>query len=350
MATEPAELRWETFKLFGAEDRQNDVLVQVVAPALAAAQADGAAGAWFFQRYLDGPGHRPHLRVRVTGDADTFARHLDAAAKDARAAGDLVSVERAPYFPETARLGGRDAHTAVHALFEGASELALSLLEVPDPSTECPGDSAVALARPGDDLPAEVMGGLWLVAAFDRLARAFGLDVTRHWWPPSRGPEAHADVMTADLEAELSRELRACRPALRSLLAGDEADTSANTADESSAGVALARYAEVARKALAAISDPQRERLLPALLHLDAVRLLGPDRLAELRAYVLWERGLESLWHHPAKSQGRPRPPAKAPTRPDNRGAPGSPALPGPTSQRSVNAPHRSRRRSSPAP
>jgi len=350
---------WTTFKVFGAEDRQNDVLVQVVAPAVAADRAAGAVGSWFFQRYVDGPGHRPHLRVRVTGDADAFARRLETAARDARAAGDVVAIERAPYFPETARLGGAAAHAAVHALFEGASELALSLLGSPDDSRD-PSDSAPdASARPGDDLAVDVMGTLWLVAAFDRLARAFGLDDDQRRRLAARRRAAHADLMTAELETDLSRELRACRPALRSLLAGGETGGSPDSPDlpeANDAEAALGVYARVARRAVAAISSPQRDdQLLPALLHLDAVRLLGPDRLAELRAYTLWERGLESLAHHPVRPPERPaasnrRSPADRSPAGTTRAASQRPAVSAASSdsssQGSVNAAHRSGRRS----
>jgi len=350
--------RWATFKIFGAEDRQTDVLVQVVAPAVATARAAGVTDSWFFQRYVDGPGHRPHLRVRVTGDADAFARHLDAAAEDARAAGDVVAVERAPYFPETARLGGPAAHAAVHALFEGASELAVSLLGSFSDPADALAQAAAAPAQGGDDLAGDVMGTLWLVGAFDRLARAFGLDGDQRRRLAARRRAAHADLVAADLDAELSRELRACRPALRSLLASGDSDGSADATGENDVQVALSRYARSARRAVAAIPPPQRdEQILPALLHLDAVRLLGPDRLAELRAYTLWERGLESLAHHPARpaepprargASPRPSVRSEATTPPGNPASSDPPRSTGSLFQESVNPPHRSRRRQGP--
>ncbi|HEY8924695.1 MAG TPA: thiopeptide-type bacteriocin biosynthesis protein, partial [Polyangia bacterium] len=342
---------WITFKIFGAEDRQNEVLVEVVAPAVAAARADGSIGAWFFQRYVDGPGHRPHLRVRISGDADAFARHLEAAARDARAAGDVVAIERAPYFPETARLGGAAAHAAVHTLFEGASELILSLLG----SDADAADARDVPAHPGGD---EIMPTLWLVAGFDRLARAFGLDGDQRRRLAARRRAAHGDLMTADLDAELSRELRACRPALRALLASGDSERSPGDTAESEAQAALRLYARRARRAVAALSGPELdEQILPALLHLDAVRLLGPDRLGEIRAYTLWERGLESLAHHPApplartSASHRPLPAARARAAPTRSATPRRASAPAPSdapSQGSVKAPHRSSRRSSP--
>jgi hypothetical protein len=46
------------------------------------------------------------------------------------------------------------------------------------------------------------------------------------------------------------------------------------------------------------------ERVLPALLHVNAVRTLGPDPVGELQAYTFWERTLESLAQHPADGPG----------------------------------------------
>ncbi len=56
---------WHTWKLFGAADRADRVLHGAVAPAIAAASAAGEIEGWFFLRYVDGPGRRDHLRLRV---------------------------------------------------------------------------------------------------------------------------------------------------------------------------------------------------------------------------------------------------------------------------------------------
>ena len=61
---------WRTFKLFGAEAFQDDLLLDAVAPAVQAAQRAGEIEAWFFLRYIDGPGRRHHLRLRVRVPSD----------------------------------------------------------------------------------------------------------------------------------------------------------------------------------------------------------------------------------------------------------------------------------------
>src|SRR6185436_12558035 len=45
---------WTTFKLFGAEERQDDLLLAAVAPLVAEGQASGAVERWHFLRYLEG--------------------------------------------------------------------------------------------------------------------------------------------------------------------------------------------------------------------------------------------------------------------------------------------------------
>ena len=64
----------------------------------------------------------------------------------------------------------------------------------------------------------------------------------------------------------------------------------------------LDTFEGVARAALAGLAPEARNRILPPLLHLDAVRLLGPDRDAEFRAYTYWERTLDSLERHSASA------------------------------------------------
>ena len=63
--------------------------------------------------------------------------------------------------------------------------------------------------------------------------------------------------------------------------------------------MALSAYAAATRAAAARLDDDAGVRILPALLHLDAVRLVGTDRPAEIRALTFWERTLESLERHP---------------------------------------------------
>src|SRR6185436_16735669 len=93
----PATAGWLTFKIFGAADRQDDVLLDAVAPAVRAGMAEEEIDRWFFIRYVDGPGRRPHLRVRVhearPGRLAAWAARLGTALAGARAAGALATVE-----------------------------------------------------------------------------------------------------------------------------------------------------------------------------------------------------------------------------------------------------------------
>src|SRR5207248_10225376 len=72
----PPAADWHTFKLFGAAERADRVLAGAVAPTVAAARAAGEIDAWFFLRYVDPPGARAHLRLRVHGDEPAFAARL----------------------------------------------------------------------------------------------------------------------------------------------------------------------------------------------------------------------------------------------------------------------------------
>jgi hypothetical protein len=63
---------------------------------------------------------------------------------------------------------------------------------------------------------------------------------------------------------------------------------------------AVARFEERGRAAARALDPDRRTQVLPALLHLAAVRLAGLDREAEILAYGFWERTLGGLAHHRA--------------------------------------------------
>jgi len=276
---------WVTFKLFGAADRQDAVLAEVVAPLLEKARRARWLGAWFFQRYVEGPGRRPHLRLRVAGHSDAVAHALERLLPVARQAGDVVSIERAPYFPEVARFGGEAALPAVHALFQAASELALAALTGADTDQD----------GLGDDVDPRL---LLLIAAHDALARAAGLETTERRTLARQRRDAHATEVDEDFAATLARDFRRARPALRDVLGVQDGGPLAGL---------LAPYRRATQAALTELRPEHRRALLPAVLHLDAVRLLGPDRDAEIRAYTFWERTLESLERHAAASPGRAR-------------------------------------------
>jgi thiopeptide-type bacteriocin biosynthesis protein len=256
---------WRTFKLFGALEHQDAVLVEVVAPVVGAARRARELDGWFVQRYVDGPGRRPHLRLRVrTQKAAAFEARLEAALGPARAAGAVVSVEAGPYHAERARFAG--ALDAVHAIFEAESELAVVVAD--------------------DDAPDRVDA---VVRALDALASGLGLDL-----------EARRALAHARRDAEGGGagrddvEFRARARRLRAALGAPDGGRDALSR-------ALRAHAARARRATRALAPTARAALAPALLHLACVRLAGPDRDVERRAYTFWERTLEGLARAPVR-------------------------------------------------
>jgi thiopeptide-type bacteriocin biosynthesis protein len=246
---------WRTFRLYGAADRADRLLVGVVAPLMTSLR-DAIEG-WFFLRYVEAG--RDHLRLRVRAAkavlGDVQAR-LDAALDDAWAAGDLVSVESGPYFRERARYGA-EAMDAVERIFEADSELACTLL-----------------AEEAEPLEATVR-------AFDALAGAFELDPAARRELARRRRAAHEGEL-APVDESLAQDFRARQSRLH------EALTAAHDP-------ALMRYAARVGAAARTLPTEQRAGLLPPLLHLSSVRLQGVDRFAEARAYYLWERALDGI-------------------------------------------------------
>ncbi|MEP6654583.1 MAG: thiopeptide-type bacteriocin biosynthesis protein [Myxococcales bacterium] len=291
---------WQTFKLFGAADRQDALVVGLVAPLVAEARAAGELEGWFFLRYLDGPGRRPHLRLRVrpgTNKAgarmERFQRRLVRHLPAAMAAGDVVTTERTGYFPESARFGGPGVMGAVHQLFEADSELTCALLAAdPAPLDQHghAGHEGQSGGDGGDDDPS-VGRLLWVIAAYDALARGLGLDAARRREVAYR--RRQAELQGAALDQETAREhgrmFRLISPRLRSVLAKGPGGPAVRP---------LRDYEARARVASKRLSAAQREQIVAPLLHLLTVRLIGPDRQAERRAYDFWARALDSLDRH----------------------------------------------------
>lgn len=252
---EPAR-DWHTWKLFGAPDRADRVLRDVVAPVIE------GAGAWFFLRYVDGPGRRDHLRLRIhAADAAPWESRLVAALAPARARGDVVAVERVEYFRELGRWGA-DAIDAVERVFESDSRLVLALLDE--------GDDTIEL----------------LVASYDALAAGAGLYPAERHALAARRRQAYgvAAGRNSDEARALADEYRARQRALRARL-------------ESPSPPFIAHTERVA-VALAPLPRARRADLLPSLLHLAAVRLAGVDRELEAATFYFWERTRESLLRH----------------------------------------------------
>ena len=259
---EPPLPGWRTFKLFGAAARQDVLLTGTILPAVTEARAAGELDAWFFLRYLDGPGARPHLRLRahaVDGEPEAFERRLRRALAPARAAGTLVSLETADYFPERGRFWAEDL-AAIHAIFESDSEAVSSLLADPEL----------------DRIPA-------LPLLFDALARGLGLDLAaRHALGRERRRAAEAWTgLDAEARQESDAAFRHHARSLRASLGGAPAP--------------FAQHEAQVTAAASGLTAADRARLLPTLLHLSAVRLIGPDPDAERLGYTFWERTLEGL-------------------------------------------------------
>jgi thiopeptide-type bacteriocin biosynthesis protein len=265
-AQSPADENWLSFRCYGAADRQASVLFESVGPAVKSALDAGEIDGWFFLPYLDQPGSRHHLRVRAHAvsakKADSFARRLRRALRPSMDRGDIVDIATSSYFRESARYGGLALMPAVERIFQAGSDLVLEVL-----SGESQGllqDARMSIA----------------VLAADSLAKALGLDL------PSRLVLAGS-----------------CRRACASAVFLDE-EQAKLAFRGSSKQLAASLMSEGAppldsfQRMLASIAPEGRAALaprLPALLHVQAVRLFGPDPQAEALATYLWQRALDSL-------------------------------------------------------
>jgi lantibiotic biosynthesis protein len=280
-AQAPALEGWRTFKLFGTQGRQDDLLALLL-PIIRSGEHAGEIDAWFFQRYIDGPGSRHHLRVRAHAPADpgAFPRRLRDRLAPARAAAIVTSIEIDEYRPELGRFRAGELG-AVHDIFQSDSELVCALL----PPPHDPLDRICLLVR-----------------ALDALAAGLGLDAdARH---ALAGDRRHAAETSAALDdADRARADGAFRGVGRGLRAALAADGDPGTDPNDVAGKLAAHRARTAHAARALPPDA-RIRLARTLLHLTSVRHLGPDPDAERLAYTFWERTLQGL----RKPQGLRRP------------------------------------------
>jgi len=273
-ARAPRAEGWRTFKLFGPQARQDDLLTLLL-PIVRAGQHAGEIDRWFFQRYIDGPGSRHHLRVRVHApDASTafaFEGRLRDRLRGAHASATVTGMEIDDYRPERGRFRD-DELSAVHDIFESDSELACALLPAPADPVE-----RISL----------------LVRALDALAAGFGLPPdARHALALTRRRAAESQAVLDDEErARADAAFRRAGRELRAALAGDGLPGSVPSEVAGKLAAHRARAAHAAR----GLPPEARARLLPTLLHLCAVRVLGADRDGERLAYTFWERTLQGL-------------------------------------------------------
>jgi lantibiotic biosynthesis protein len=296
----PAAPGWLTFKLFGVEDRQNQILCDAIAPTVAAARAAGEIDGWFFLRYADDRGRRPHLRLRVHAEnceqprehararLDGFAARLDGALAGAFACGAVALLETGAYHPEVARFGGDAAMAAVHQIFESDSALACALLaNLAEPAGNSDEDGPDLVGR--------------LVAVFDQDAAGLGLALPERHALARRRRHAEAALTSPPDDADrraLDGDFRGRAAALRARLgAPPPADPLTRL---------LADHRQRVSAATAALDAAARSRLAAPLLHLSAVRLAGADRAIEGRAYFFWERTLEGLLRSPPPMTSAP--------------------------------------------
>ena len=146
-----------------------------------------------------------------------------------------------------------------------------------------------------------------LIATFDSLAAGLGLGrADRHQLARRRRDAESAAIAAVDedepraLDADFRARSRRLRIALGS--AGAPAAAPSRTPSETDdLATALAAHRDTVATAVRDLPPPARSRLASPLLHLSAVRLLGPDRDAEARAYLFWERTLEGLLRSPPR-------------------------------------------------
>jgi thiopeptide-type bacteriocin biosynthesis protein len=272
---DPPAAGWRTFKVFGSVDRQDAVLVDAVAPAVREGLDSGEIDRWFFLRYVEGPGRRCHLRLRVQASSlsglGAFAGRLGLWLEDGRRQGAVVALETAEYRPERARFGGGEGMAVAERIFQSDSQLVCELL------------TAV-------DHPAETDTLELTVRSMESLARGMGWnEVERHGIARRRRDLALAPAHDADDETvrkQRDRDYRHRAKRLRTVLTPGFEDETAEL---------LRAHEQRVAQACAELSAQARRVIAPPLLHLAAVRLAGLDRVLEASAYVLWERTLDGL-------------------------------------------------------
>lgn len=256
---------WRTIKLYAPRDRHARLLTDEIA----AFVAKPGVRAWFFLPYVDPPGAREHLRLRIKASDDKTAGRLAegfrSALEPAIRRGELAAVEVGGYHPEHARYGA--ALAAAERIFQSDSEL------------------IVSLAAGTDELPDVAL----YVAGIDALAAGLGLSLDARAARAADALRAYA-VSEARTREELAPGYRALQAPLAALLARPPAPFRAHRA----------------RVRAARMPRALGERLLPTLAHLAAVRLFGPDRDWELRGLYLWQRALEGQRARKARAAPKP--------------------------------------------
>ena len=200
---------WLTVKLYAGPATVDRVLVEAVAPTLAALRAEGALHRAFFVRYAD---PHWHVRVRLHGVPQALlacaAPALHAAVSPLLGEGAVHRIVLDPYTRETTRYGGAGAVEECEALFAHDSDATLAFL---------------ALA--GGDRGLDARWRFALIG-IDRLMDDFGLDLSTRRALVAEQAQGFAREMSVDraMRKAMMARYRDQRRAIEALLAGESED------------------------------------------------------------------------------------------------------------------------------
>jgi thiopeptide-type bacteriocin biosynthesis protein len=199
---------WLGVKIYTGTAGVDEVLREVVAPVVAAADGAQALQRWFFVRYIDSAWH---LRVRFHGAPEALLgevrRHLLAALEPLHAAGRVHRVELDTYDREVDRYGGSEGLLLAERIFHADSEAVLGIVDTlsGDEGAQARWQLAVVgIARLLGDLG---LGPEEQLTLLDELRRDFAARLQ----------------VDARLVRQLGQRYRQERPALEALLAASAA-------------------------------------------------------------------------------------------------------------------------------
>jgi len=282
--TFPPGGEWLYAKLYAGAAGADRALVEVVAPVLDAARAEGALDRWFFLRYAD---PEWHLRLRLRADPARLWSVVLPRLHDVTAPllddGRLARVSLDTYEREVERYGGSAGVELAEAAFEADSEAALAIVRRFE--GEGGADARWRLALRG-------VHGLLVDLGLD-------LDARHRVMVGMRDPLVAERALGSAIDRQLGARYRAERLALEALLA-----TSAGDGHPLDAGlvalversralapvVAELRGLAAAGRLSGAVAD-----LAPSLVHLHVNRVLRAEHRAhELVVYDLLARLYQS--------------------------------------------------------
>ncbi|MEU3521601.1 lantibiotic dehydratase [Streptomyces sp. NPDC006654] len=277
VAPRPPGSAWLYLKVYGAEQRQDEILTEYVPRLL----AEGGPGVrrWFFVRYRD---PAPHLRLRLyTGTPEEAAQLLPAIgswADELRAARLSARVTLDTYDPEVERYGGSEAMALAEEMFHADSESVLQQVR----------------ARREQPLDVDPL----LLTALNYM------DILRHLNTADHGGQGPAWLLKTRVSADGQAVFRPLRRAAVHLsdLDGRWENLSALPGGQSlvdgwnrRAG-ALARYAAhlATRRPGTAAASPM-DMILTSVLHMHHNRLVGIDRVAEEHSHAVARSAVQAV-------------------------------------------------------